>query len=410
MLPLMGRAAGLSSRARAELTRRTGELATAAVAEIESRHSWYAALSAADRASLAPLAHAGIEDFLAWLDGLAEPAGAAVFAAAPRQLARSISLAQTLDLIRCVVDVVEAGAGGVVGPKAAPALREAMLRYSRDLAFQAAHIYAGAAEQRGAWDARLESLVVDAILRGDADDAIQSRAAALGWGATTRVAVVAADPPAPRTGAPLEPAAVLDRLHRTAIHHDLHLLAAVQSGRVIMLVGETDDALRDATLLSEGLGPGPIVVGPTVPHLFAAGRSARAAISGHAAAAAWPGAPRPASAAELLAERALIGDLPARNGLVSRIVRPLQHSPGGNLLATATAYLEEGRSLQAAARRLFVHTNTVRYRLARIAEATGYDITEPHAGDTVHLAIRYGRLADAGITGTASVAPHTPER
>ena len=46
----------------------------------------------------------------------------------------------------------------------------------------------------------------------------------------------------------------------------------------------TDDALDAAGELSDHFADGPLVVGPTVPHLFAAGRSARAAISGYAAA------------------------------------------------------------------------------------------------------------------------------
>ena len=62
-------------------------------------------------------------------------------------------------------------------------MREAVLRYSREIAFAAAEVYAQAAEARGAWDARLEALVVDALLRGEADDSLRSRAAALGWGA-----------------------------------------------------------------------------------------------------------------------------------------------------------------------------------------------------------------------------------
>lgn len=384
----------LSSAQRERVTRHTDDLTRAAVADIESRHEWYAALTASERSYVALMAHAGVANFVDWLGGETptEAAGAAVFEAAPRELTRSITLRQTLELIRSVVDVIEARAADIVGEQWAPAIREAMLRYSREVAFRAAHIYADAAEQRGAWDARLEGLVVDAILRGDADDAMTSRAAALGWGATSRVAVIAASPPNPLSGTVIDPAYVLDLVHRNANRHGLHVLAAVQAGLLIMLIGETDDALRDAAILGVDVGEGPIVVGPTVPHLFAAGRSARAAISGHAAAAAWPDAPRPVSAGDLLAERALLGDIPARNTLVSRIVRPLQTTSGGSLLDTAAAYLESGRSLEGAARRLFVHTNTVRYRLGRIAELTGYDITDTHEADTVHLAIRYARL------------------
>lgn len=60
-------------------------------------------------------------------------------------------------------------------------LENAVLHFSREIAFDAAEVYARAAEARGAWDARLEALVMDAVVRGDADDAVTSRASTLGW-------------------------------------------------------------------------------------------------------------------------------------------------------------------------------------------------------------------------------------
>ena len=59
-------------------------------------------------------------------------------------------------------------------------LREAILLYSREIAFAAADVYARAAEARGLWDARLEALVVDSILTGEYDSELPSRVAALG--------------------------------------------------------------------------------------------------------------------------------------------------------------------------------------------------------------------------------------
>lgn len=392
----MPRRALVSRRTRRRVSAGTGSLVSAAVADIESRHDWYGRLSAQDRASVALVAHSGLEHFAAWLDGDDATVVAAqeIFDTAPPDLTRSITLAQTLDLIRSVVDIVESHAADLVGAIEAPALREAMLRYSREVAFGAAHIYARAAEQRGAWDARLEALVVDAILRGDADEDMQSRASALGWGATTQVAVIVGDPAQAPVPGGQDPAYVLEHVHRVAGRHDLRVLAAMQTGRLIVLLGDTRAAVPDARLLEECFGPGPLVVGPTVPHLFAAGRSARAAISGHRAAAAWPAAPRPTDADDLLAERALLGDLPARHALRTRIVQRLEAIGGGDLTSTAMAYLDGGRSIEATSRALFVHANTVRYRLARIEDHTGYDLTDPHDADTVHLAIRLARLAE----------------
>ena len=88
-------------------------------------------------------------------------------------------------MVRATIDVVEEHVDELAAPGDAADLREAILRYSREIAFAAAEVYARAAEERGAWDARLESLVLDALLRGEPDDHVRARAAALGWAATT---------------------------------------------------------------------------------------------------------------------------------------------------------------------------------------------------------------------------------
>lgn len=41
-----------------------------------------------------------------------------------------------------------------------------IVQYSREIAFGVAEVYARAAEAQGGWDARLEALVVDAVIRG----------------------------------------------------------------------------------------------------------------------------------------------------------------------------------------------------------------------------------------------------
>ncbi|MDQ1535798.1 MAG: hypothetical protein QOE58_191, partial [Actinomycetota bacterium] len=136
-----------------------------------------------------------------------------------------------------------------------------------------------------------------------------------------------------------------------------------------------------------------------VPHLFAAGRSARAAMSGLGAARAWPDAPRPVLADELLVERVLAGDSAARRALIDRIYRPLSTAAGKALFETASTYLDGGGGLESTARVLFVHPNTVRYRLGRIALITGYDLSQPREAHTVRVALAVGRLAESAQRG-----------
>ena len=377
-----------SAATRTRVARAAGDLGAAAVQQMEADHEWYRSLSAEDRSWVGLVAQAGITSFLEWFGGDQERAAvtADVFGTAPRELTRSISLAQTLDLIRTVIAVVEREIAGLAAPGEDDLAREAVLRYSREVAFSAAEVYAQAAEARGAWDARLESLVVDAVIRGEADESMQSRAAALGWGSVTRVAVVVGSTPPGAT------AAVLTDLHRAARRTGVELLVAIHGPRIICIGGSVGDPMALAVELDPLLGDGPLVVGPSVPHLFAAGRSARAAISGHSAAPAWPAAPRPVHADDLLAERALVGDLPARGALVARIVRPLLESPGGNLFATAAAYLDGDLGVEGTARALFVHPNTVRYRLSGITKAIGYDLGDAHDAQTVRTALAVHRL------------------
>ncbi len=378
--------AAISRATLTRIDRAAGELSTAATRQMEG-HDWYRALPAQSRSWAGLVAQAGIGAFIDWLRSGSEAGSVSteIFDTAPRDLQGVISLAQTIDLVRTVVDVVERDAVALASDREQPALRESILRYSREVAFAAAQVYAVAAESRGAWDARLEGLVVDAVLRGEADESMQSRAAALGWGSTKHVAVIVGGAPAGQA------AEVIDQVHRAATREGIDVLAAVQGGRCICIVGEVEDGIAVAVAIVEQFAPGPVVVGPTVPHLFASGRSARAAVSGHSAAPAWPDAPRPVRAGDLLAERALVGDLPARAELLDRVWAPL-NAGDGHLLATASAYLDSGRVLERTARALFVHANTVRYRIGSIAKETGYLLTEPHDAFTVSIALAFGRL------------------
>ena len=77
-------------------------------------------------------------------------------------------------------------------------------------------------------------------------------------------------------------------------------------------------------------------------------------------------------ARELLPERALLGDASAIAVLDAEVMRPLADA-GPALTETLDAYLDSGGAIEACARKLFVHPNTVRYRLKRITDFTGRD-------------------------------------
>jgi len=373
--------------------RSASRLTTASYRHMDEHLPWYAQLTAQERSWVGLVVQAGFASFVEWYlnGGEAHNSATAVFAAAPRALTRAITLNHTLDLLRTVVDVVEDSIPELATtPRDEEALREALLRYSRDIAFAAAQVYATAAEARGAWDARLESLIVDAVLRGEDDQDVVGRATALGWGDVEHVTVLMGAAPQDNE------ALAVDRLRTTAARAGVEALVAVQGRRLVAVLGGTPQLDGLASALTEHFGPGPVVLGPTVAHIAAAARSARQAEAGLRAAPAWPDAPRPVVSGELLPERVLSGDDQARGWLIEQVYRPLAEASGGSLARTAEAYLASGRHLEATARALFVHPNTVRYRLGRIAQVSGYDLTDAREAYVVQTAIAVARLAEAG--------------
>jgi len=386
MLPHV--ATGLSQATLRRIELASGDLAATCLAEMERRQPWFGRLPADQRAGVLLVTQTGVANFVAWLGerGQSIRLTAEAFRIAPHDLAQRLSLRQTVDLVRIATDVFEQN----LPPLAADeqerhALVEGILRFGREIAVAAATGYAGAAETRGAWDARQEALVVDAVVRGETDHSLVSRASALGWDAAAALRVVVGSPASgPREGP--------GTLRREAGRAGRSVLVGVQGSRQVVLVSEP--GLPEVVFperLAMGFGPGPVVIGPVAPDLAGAHASARDALSGLRAAPGWPAAPRPVAADDLLPERALAGDGVARARLVAAVA-PLASAP--ELRRTLEVYVEGGGALEACARALFVHPNTVRYRLRRVSEITHLDPADPRDALVLRTAVVVDRLGD----------------
>ncbi|MBX6387916.1 MAG: helix-turn-helix domain-containing protein [Frankia sp.] len=466
------------------IERASGLLANKAVARMAEVLPWYPGMSARHRADIQLVVQAGIASFVEWCrrPEHARELSSDVFRVAPRELVRAVTFRRLVDLVRVAVETIEAEVPNIVEPEHEQRVLADVLRYSRDIAFAGAVVYARVAEERGAWDARLEALVVDHVVRGDQDRALSSRAAAVGWRNPPAVTIVVG--PAP----PQAPEAVIDEVHRLARANGLEVLTGVHNQRLLMIVGgrfrpddgdrvpggddgtEADtagDVPREAaaravaaatgdpsrpntpsTLIPPGAhatervpgidggyggarwsagpsgaraeaaaaaaaaaagietamdaarvllpacGPGPVVVGPVAADLSGAAQSARAALAAADVVAAWPAAPRPVSARALLPERALAGDAIACRTLIDEVYVPLRDA-GAPLLETAGTYLDFGASLEATAKALYLHPNTVRYRLRKASEVCGLDTADHRQRFTLHIALLLGRLENA---------------
>lgn len=391
-----GRTLVSTTRTRSAMARRlaaqAGKMSTAVVAEMEVRHAWYNQLGAEERSWVAILANSGIDGFVRWFadHSEADMDPGSIFNVAPRSLTRKITLHQAVDLIRTTVEVVETQIGLLMPRSDRIPLQTAILHYSREIAFASAEVYARAAESRVTWDERMEALIVDAVVRADSNEELLSRASTLGWQSQSPVVVAVGAAPDDHDWT---------QLRKDAEKLGLVAMAAVQGDRLVVVLSPTTDeipadqaaAVNWLTKLSDHFGPGTIVVGPPSPGLTRASESARAAISGSRSARAWPEGPRVLTARDLLPERALAGNGRARRELVELVYTPLDQA-GGDLMETCASFLDQGRSVEASARALFVHPNTVRYRLKRITEVTTYSPADPRDAYVLRLAITLGRL------------------
>ncbi|MYM19013.1 PucR family transcriptional regulator [Brevibacterium sp. 5221] len=388
-------AAPTSTAGRAETIRRlkAGQalLSKITLHHMESQLPWYRSMNTADRGWVVVLANSGISSFIEWYRNPSAPLRVVseIFKSAPRELVRSVNLQQTLQLLRVVVEVVEERVGDLARPDEQRELRDAVLVYSREIAFAAADVYARAAEARGSWDARLEAMVVDALVRGDSVDELASRTAAFGWRSQAPVRVLMGRAPQRKAHRGT------NEIRRAAQKWAEDALVGIHDDRLLIVLGGVESADEAAASLSQFFGPSDVVIGPEVASLAEAGTSAAAAVWGLRTAAARPATPRPVYADDLLPERAVAGDERAVRALTSRYYEPLA-AGSGQLLDTVASYLEFGGSLETTAKALQVHPNTVRYRLRKITDLVGADPTDARTGFVVRIALVYGRLSEAG--------------
>ncbi len=122
--------------------------------------------------------------------------------------------------------------------------------------------------------------------------------------------------------------------------------------------------------------------------------------------------PNPVTVFEDLGVYRLLGeaaDIGAVEGFVRRWLGALLDydvGKGSELVETLTRYLEAGGNYDATAKALNVHRSTLRYRLRRIRELSGYDLTDPDTHFNLHLAARaWATIHALQLPGPGEVPP-----
>ncbi len=246
---------------------------------------------------------------------------------------------------------------------------------------------------------------VDDLLSGSADVAgVLGRAESFGIDLTGPHAVVVVDATTPFT----DGATVLAEVERAVqgTKGDSDVLVASKEGRLVVVFAAPDNravefviaAVRDA-VVSDHDASGRwrrIGVGRTGPNVAGVASSYREALDSLDLATKLELEARVVDARELLVYRVLLDDRSAIIDLVETVLAPLTTARGGAepLLATLLAYFASGGNSASTARSMHLSVRAVTYRLARVAELTGHDVTDPSERFTLQTAVYAARLLD----------------
>jgi sugar diacid utilization regulator len=247
---------------------------------------------------------------------------------------------------------------------------------------------------------------VDDLLRGDADvSRLVERAEPFGidLGKAHRVALVTrrdTDGAVDRAAIALE-RAVVERFG------DREVLVATKDDRVVVVVpGGSPGALAGGVDIGEALqqelrrrglaGRWRVAAGRAFSGAYGVARSYEEALEALSFADRLGVDSDVVHARDLLVYRVLGRDQVAMVDLVRDVLAPLAHVRGGPevLLETLRAYFAAGDVATEAARRLHVSVRTVTYRLARVAELTGYRVSVPDQRFSLQAAVLGARLLE----------------
>lgn len=359
----------------------------ALAASIEKRLAdelgWFLEMPQTRRQSVMTVVKNGLSYFSQLLDNKADSTllASQAFESAPKELLRSVSLQETLQVTRVIAHSLEDALGDEY--------QQLIDAFAKETSFAAADIYARASRSRSIWDDRLEALIIDAVIGGESDAEVASRASALGWRGHGAIAVMVAI---------VQGEIDFDQYRKLARLKAADVLIGRQGNHLILIVGFRDpeiatgenlfDLAKDFSTVAK---PGPVVMGPKVESINLARRSSRAAFGAMKVVRHQKLGRKAVRSREFLAERAVIGEAEAQRALVREVYQRLQND-NPQLLETLEIFFENNGSIEKTANEMFIHVNTVRYRLASIEKELGLDPLASKGQFTLRIALSLGRV------------------
>ncbi|KJY63757.1 PucR family transcriptional regulator [Bifidobacterium polysaccharolyticum] len=354
---------------------------------------WARSVPADGRRTLEGAIQTALNDLLSRLDSQGTE-DSEVPSPVPAELSRSLGPHRAMELTQVILDMLEE-AGRTMGAEG----ERATLVYTRQAATAAAELYADLAETRSGRKAVTESRIIRHLIEKTADTRTVDDLARLGWPTEFDCFAVVGEAQGNDDGQGMENAR--QPIHTTVVRQGGRALVGESEGLMVVLINpDRSGTPADfcASILRFFTDESAVCLGPLRHGISGAEDSIRAALSTHAAAPAvadpiTAALPRPLHADDLLPERALNGDTDAADQLYQEVYVSLAgQDPDGPLPTTLLTFLRSGNSLEVTAKKLGIHPNTVRYRLRRCVEVTGWDAMDPRESFVLQAALIIGRI------------------
>ena len=354
---------------------------------------WARSVPADGRRTLEGAIQTALDDLLSRLDSQVTE-DSEVPSPVPAELSRSLGPHRAMELTQVILDMLEE-AGRTMGAEG----ERATLVYTRQAATAAAELYADLAETRSGRKAVTESRIIRHLIEKTADTRTVDDLARLGWPTEFDCFAVVGEAQGNDDGQGMENAR--QPIHSTVVRQGGRALVGESEGLMVVLINpDRSGTPADfcASILRFFTDESAVCLGPLRHGISGAEDSIRAALSTHAAAPAvadpiTAALPRPLHADDLLPERALNGDTDAVDQLYQEVYMSLAgQDPDGPLPTTLLTFLRSGNSLEVTAKKLGIHPNTVRYRLRRCVEVTGWDAMDPRESFVLQAALIIGRI------------------
>ncbi len=354
---------------------------------------WARSVPADGRRTLEGAIQTALDDLLSRLDSQGTE-DSEVPSPVPAELSRSLGPHRAMELTQVILDMLEE-AGRTMGAEG----ERATLVYTRQAATAAAELYADLAETRSGRKAVTESRIIRHLIEKTADTRTVDDLARLGWPTEFDCFAVVGEAQGNDDGQGMENAR--QPIHTTVVRQGGRALVGESERLMVVLINpDRSGTPADfcASILRFFTDESAVCLGPLRHGISGAEDSIRAALSTHAAAPAvadpiTAALPRPVHADDLLPERALNGDTDAADQLYQEVYMSLAgQDPDGPLPTTLLTFLRSGNSLEVTAKKLGIHPNTVRYRLRRCVEVTGWDAMDPRESFVLRAALIIGRI------------------